>query len=157
MIAGAAPMRVTVKSGMMQFVAEYHFISKFKFACLIVCALVTQTGCLGTYLVKSGYGQMKLLSSREDIDEVLGDPKISPDVKQKLNLAVQTRKFAVERLGLKASKHVRAMIAVTDGRIKLREIVFGLSQHIGHVLDPLKRVWAVNCHRHLRLKRIGGN
>lgn len=62
------------------------------------------------YLMKSGYGQMKLLSSRVPIDEALQDSKLDESKKQKLRLAQEAREFAERELHLKPTKNYTSYV-----------------------------------------------
>jgi predicted aminopeptidase len=59
------------------------------------------TGCQAGYLIKSGYFQAKLLSSRIPIEKALEEPTLSDEQKRKLRLTLEVRKFAESELGLK--------------------------------------------------------
>ncbi|MGZ3772379.1 MAG: aminopeptidase [Pseudobdellovibrionaceae bacterium] len=62
------------------------------------------------YLVKSGYGQMKLLNSRVPIDEALKDPQFAEGKKKKLKLAQEAREFAEKELHLKPTKNYTSYV-----------------------------------------------
>lgn len=62
------------------------------------------------YLMKSGYGQMKLLSSRVPIAEALEDPQLSDEQKNKLRLAQEAREFAEKNLHLKPTKNYTSYV-----------------------------------------------
>ncbi|AFY00428.1 putative aminopeptidase [Bdellovibrio bacteriovorus str. Tiberius] len=62
------------------------------------------------YLMKSGYGQMKLLNSRVPIDEALKDPGLDEGKKKKLLLAQEARAFAETELHLKPTKNYTSYV-----------------------------------------------
>lgn len=62
------------------------------------------------YLMKSGYGQMQLLSSRVPVEKVLQDPIISEDKKNKLKLAQEARTFGEQTLHLKNTKNYTSYV-----------------------------------------------
>ena len=64
--------------------------------------MVTITGCgqVGYYL-QAANGQLDLLSKRESVQQLLEDPDTTSSLKQKLNLASEARKFAIQTMGLK--------------------------------------------------------
>jgi predicted aminopeptidase len=76
----------------------------------ILCAIHLLCGCLASYLVRSGYDQMKLLSDREPIEDVLKNKDLSPEQRQKLELTLKIRDFASKRLGLKATKNYKTFV-----------------------------------------------
>jgi predicted aminopeptidase len=79
------------------------------FFCLMV--LIGSTlGCQIPYLVKSSYNQLSLLSSRQDIDKALQDPKVSDEEKRKLRLSQKVREFAMNQLHLKESKNYTSFV-----------------------------------------------
>lgn len=81
---------------------------------LAVIALISlsQTGCLLSYLVKSGQEQYKLLSQRQPIEKVLADTSIDENTKHKLALALEVREFAEKELGFKASKNYTTYVDI---------------------------------------------
>lgn len=68
------------------------------------------TGCQMGYLMSSAYNQMKLLNSREPIEEALKDPKVSDEEKRKLELAQKARAFAENDLHLKPTKNYTSYV-----------------------------------------------
>lgn len=82
-----------------------HFLSS-----LLLIGSPLLVGCQMGYLMKSGYGQMKLLSSRVPLEQVLNDPKLDPDKKTKLQLAQQAREFAENELHLKPTKNYSSYV-----------------------------------------------
>lgn len=68
------------------------------------------SGCQMGYLMKSGYGQMKLMASRVSIEDALKDPALSADKKQKLLLAQEAREFAETTLHLKSTKNYTSYV-----------------------------------------------
>lgn len=68
------------------------------------------SGCQLTYIMKSGYGQMKLLSSRVPVEEVLKRDDLSEDVRHKLSISQDARKFAEDRLHLKSTKNYKSYV-----------------------------------------------
>ncbi|WP_374029707.1 aminopeptidase [Bdellovibrio bacteriovorus] len=76
---------------------------------LCLCASLL-SACQISYLVKSGYNQMKLLSQRVPIEEALKDPQISETDKNKLRLAQEARKFAEKDLHLKPTKNYSSFV-----------------------------------------------
>lgn len=62
------------------------------------------------YLMKSGYGQMKLLSDRRPIEDALNDPQLSDSQKNKLKLAQEARSFAETTLHLKATQNYTSYV-----------------------------------------------
>lgn len=68
------------------------------------------SGCQLTYIMKSGYGQMRLLSSRVPVEDVLKRDNLSEDVRHKLSISQDARKFAEERLHLKPTKNYKSYV-----------------------------------------------
>lgn len=68
------------------------------------------SGCQMGYLMKSGYGQMKLLSSRVPIEEALKDPQLETSKKKKLQLAQEAREFAEKELHLKSTQNYTSYV-----------------------------------------------
>ena len=64
----------------------------------LCCALLC--GCSPEYVIRGGWEQMKILSDRRPIEEVVADPDTDPEVRGKLLLVRDARVFAKRRLGL---------------------------------------------------------
>ncbi len=71
---------------------------------------VTQSGCMTQYYISSSYEQMKLLSSRKDIDKVLKDPNVSQELKERLKLGREAQSYAVEQLGFAKTKNYQSFV-----------------------------------------------
>ncbi|MFN7455301.1 MAG: aminopeptidase [Pseudobdellovibrionaceae bacterium] len=69
-------------------------------------------GCQLPYYLKSAAGQFSLFSSRIPLEKALQDPKLTPEQKQKLNLAQEARQFAEKELGLESSKNYTSYVAL---------------------------------------------
>lgn len=70
----------------------------------------TLCGCQMGYLMKSGYGQMKLLSSRVPIEDALNNPQLEEGKKKKLQLAQEAREFTEKELHLKHTKNYTSYV-----------------------------------------------
>lgn len=79
------------------------------FATLTTLSLMT-SGCLVSYLVNSGYEQMKLLSDRKPIEEVLKDKNLAPEHRHKLELALNVRDYAEQKLNLKLTNNYNTFV-----------------------------------------------
>lgn len=60
--------------------------------------------------MKSGYGQMKLLSSRVPVEKVLERSDLPEDVRRKLSLSQEARSFAEKSLHLKPTKNYKSYV-----------------------------------------------
>ncbi|AHZ86819.1 aminopeptidase [Bdellovibrio bacteriovorus] len=78
---------------------------RLKLALVLLAVATLNSGCQMGYLMKSGYGQMKLMNSRVPVEEALKDPKLAEDKKKKLLLAQEARIFAETELHLKTTKN----------------------------------------------------
>jgi predicted aminopeptidase len=69
---------------------------------VLLVALLGSSGCwTGSYLVAQGMGQLRLLRARRAIADVLIDPAVDVQIKERLRLAVAARDFGVTVLGLR--------------------------------------------------------
>jgi len=66
----------------------------------VVAALVLSGCSTAGYYAQSVRGQMEIWRESRSIEQVLADPVVSDDVKNKLRLALEIREFAVDELGL---------------------------------------------------------
>lgn len=60
-------------------------------------------GCSVKYVLQAGTGQAKLMMSRMPVGRVLADPAVSPDIKEKIRLIQEAKRYGEERVGLKKS------------------------------------------------------
>ena len=66
-------------------------------------ALALVSACSPVYVTRAAAGHAGLLWRRRSIDKTIADPKTSPELKRKLELVVEIRRFAFDRLALKRS------------------------------------------------------
>lgn len=83
---------------------------KHKLSLLVLFLTPLLGGCQMGYLMKSGYGQMKLLSNRIPLSEALKTSDLSPKHKEKLLLAQEARKFAENNLHLKVTENYSSFV-----------------------------------------------
>ncbi len=77
---------------------------------LIGFALLVSTGCQIGYLLKNSYEQLSLLSQRNPIEKALKDPNLNEKQRKKLQLAVEAKYFAQDKLGLKGTKNYTSFV-----------------------------------------------
>jgi predicted aminopeptidase len=70
--------------------------ARFVVACVLAAALA---GCSPSYVLRAGYEEAKILWRREPISAVLARPDLEPDVRRKLELVLDARRYA-EAIGL---------------------------------------------------------
>ena len=58
-----------------------------------------------SYGIAKGYGQFKILVNARDVEDVINDPDVDTEVKDKLKLVGEIRKFAMDDLGLHNSRN----------------------------------------------------
>lgn len=71
---------------------------------------VINSGCQLTYLLKSAYNQMSILYHREPIDDLLKNDTLSPELRKKLIIVQNVRKFAEESLKLNVGKNYSTFV-----------------------------------------------
>ncbi len=76
----------------------------------VILFLIYTTGCQISYIVQSGYNQVKLLNAGEPIDDVLRKSDLPTETKRKLQLAQEARKYASEKLGLNSAKNYSSYV-----------------------------------------------
>lgn len=79
---------------------------------VLITMSLTQTGCQIGYLVKGAYHQIGILTSREDIEDVLKEGQLNDKEKRKLRLVLEVRQFATKRLGLKKSDNYTSYVGL---------------------------------------------
>jgi len=68
------------------------------FTAFLCCTFLC--GCSPDYVIRGGWEQLKILSDRRSIEEVVADPDTDPEVREKLLLVRDARVFAKRQLGL---------------------------------------------------------
>lgn len=76
--------------------------------------LFSTLGCQIGYYMHSAYYQSKLIQSREPIERALKRDKLTDKQKEKLKLVQQVKKFAEEKLGLKASSNYTSFVQLDE-------------------------------------------
>lgn len=82
------------------------FIVVFGMLGMLLC------GCEINYLLSQGYHQIKLLSARRSLEDVLADPSISESLKERIRLVQAVCEFADKKLELKTAKSYRSFIEI---------------------------------------------
>lgn len=67
-------------------------------------------GCQINYYFSSAYNQMKILASRQPIEEALKNPQLGEKEKRKLELAQEARVFAEKKLNLKHTNNYTSYV-----------------------------------------------
>ena len=83
---------------------------------LLFLSATLLSGCQIGYITKQGIEQLRLLSERKPVSEILDDPDTDPVIKQRIRLVQEVRRFGVEELGLRPSKAYRSYIEI-DGNV----------------------------------------
>ena len=81
----------------------------------LVLAAVGLGGCSATYMARAAYEEARILWRREPIDRLLAEPGTEAATKRKLQLVLDVRDFAADRIGLRVGGCFRSISAV-DGR-----------------------------------------
>lgn len=68
----------------------------------VALLLFSCSGCSPVYVARAGWAEMKILTARRPLQEVIQDPATDPQTRHKLILAQEARAFAVHKLRLKA-------------------------------------------------------
>ena len=97
-------------------------------AAALVAALVT-SACSPTYVLRAGWEEARILSSRRPIQAVVHDTTVSRETRDKLRLVLDTRDFAVRDLGLRAGRSYESYARITRDTLALNVLAapeFGL-------------------------------
>ncbi len=70
-----------------------------------------------SYYSQAARGQLKILTARQSISEVLGDESVSDEVKRKLGLAVTLKQFAVNELELPATDNFESYVELNKEHV----------------------------------------
>lgn len=92
-------------------------IQKLRTILLFLLIFPLLTSCNLGYLIKQGYGQIKLLSLREPIEEVLEDREVESRLKEKIRLVQEVKIFCEKALGLEVSGSYKSFVNVKGSAI----------------------------------------
>ncbi len=70
------------------------------------------TGCSVGYVARAAYEEARILWRRRDIERKLAEPDLAPATKRKLELVLDVRRFAAERIDLRVGGSFRTVSAV---------------------------------------------
>jgi len=105
-------------------------------------AALAATACSPTYVLRAGWEEARILSSRRPIQAVVHDTAVSRETRDKLRLVLDTRDFAVRDLGLHAGRSYESYARITRDTLALNVLAapeFALRWHtwwfpiVGHV------------------------
>lgn len=71
---------------------------------LVIAFCLAAQGCGTVYVAQAAKGQLQILTARKPIPRVLADPKVSPQLKTRLESVRDAREFAWRELGLPNNK-----------------------------------------------------
>jgi predicted aminopeptidase len=84
-----------------------------------VVLILGVTGCSAGYVARAAYEEARILWRRESIDDLLARPTVNDATKRKLQLVLDVRRFAAERIGLRVGGSYRS-VSTVDGRAVVR-------------------------------------
>jgi len=85
----------------------------------VLLAATALAGCSPTYVVRAGWEEAKILSSREPIHAVVHDTSVALETREKLRLVLDARDFAVRDLGLRAGRSYESYAEITRDTLTL--------------------------------------
>lgn len=74
--------------------------SKLSIVLLATLTALAVTGCALPYYLQAAGGHIEVMSAREDIEDLLADPELDPELRARLERVREARRFATETLGL---------------------------------------------------------
>ena len=77
-----------------------------------VLLAVMLPACALPYYTQAVRGQVGLLRQRVPIEEVIADPKVAAETRDRLQLAAEIRRFAIGRIGLPANESYMSFVAL---------------------------------------------
>lgn len=104
---------------------------RFTTAAAALAALAT-TACSPTYVLRAGWEEARILSSRRPIRAVVHDTTVSRETRDKLRLVLDARDFAERDLGLRAGRSYETYARITRDTLALNVLAapeFGLYWH----------------------------
>jgi predicted aminopeptidase len=84
---------------------------------LLVCSAIGCGGCSPLYLIRSAYEESRILFARQPIEKLLADDQLDADTRAKLQLVLDVRRFAEERIGLDVGGAYASYSVVASGAL----------------------------------------
>lgn len=95
-------------------------------------AALAATACSPTYVLRAGWEEARILSSRRPIRAVVHDTTVSRETREKLRLVLDARDFAVRDLDLRAGRSYESYARISRDTLALNVLAapeFGLRWH----------------------------
>lgn len=70
------------------------------------------SGCPLKYILHVGAGQMKILASRRPVEKVLADPNVPGEVKEKIKVILEAKRYAEEVIGLNKTAGYNTIVSL---------------------------------------------
>jgi predicted aminopeptidase len=86
---------------------------------IVLLAVIASGACSPLYVIRAGYEQAKILTSREPITDVIADPRTSEEEREKLRLVLEARDFAGEYLRLDVGDSYRSFARLDSDTLVL--------------------------------------
>ncbi|MEW6270870.1 MAG: aminopeptidase [Thermodesulfobacteriota bacterium] len=81
-------------------------------SCLVGCG-----GCSPLYVLRSAYEESRILLARQSIESLLAKPELDPETRAKLEMVLDVRRFAKERLDLEVDGAYASFSIVPPGAL----------------------------------------
>lgn len=76
-------------------------------------------GCSPTYVMRAGWAQMKILQARTPVEQVLVDPAVDRETRDKLTLALEARRFVRDSLRLDVGRSYTTYVRLESDTLAL--------------------------------------
>ena len=83
----------------------------------LAAGAISLSGCSVGYVARAAYEEARILWKREPIETVIARPDTSPAVKRKLELVLDVREFAAERVGFRVGGSFRSISPIDGGAV----------------------------------------
>ena len=91
-------------------------------AIAVLAAAATIAGCSPTYVLRAGWEEARILSSRRPIHAVVHDTTVSVEIRHKLRLVLDARDFAERDLGLTVGRSYDGYAEITRDTLALNVV-----------------------------------
>jgi len=79
---------------------------------VVIFGFLAVSGCSVTYVWHVGWGQLDIMRSTAPVEEIMSDPSTGADIKEKLRIILEAKRYGEESIGLARTDSYTAFVAL---------------------------------------------